>query len=820
MLALATSGIVSLAILLQPHTPAIPAQAPIPPYLTGWGGVRLDEAGSNITSPRFDYVLVIMMENKDYTDIIGNSCCPYINSLANQYSLATNFHDSDNRGSLPNYLALTTGNGQLWAGCNAPPSLCTGFAPVNPTIIDRLDGNGVSWKAYMEGMPSNCYAGNTDYYSGPNGVYYPRHDPFIYYASVINNPVDCNKVVPAGTNDSLLLNDLSSTITASSFMWLTPNGCNDMHDCNAAAGDNYLAGLVPKILSSNIFKSQNAALFIVWDEGSISSHIPAILAGPAVNTNYQSSISYQHFSFLKTIELDWNLQGLTVNDSYAQPLNEFFKTTWTGSDMELHMMKFRSLGYNTIRVDFNSLCSLPAELGPYSATNLRIAINLAMKYNMWIIIDMHGYHDIETSNQSCWLSNWKTIVQQLSSSYSQIIWEPENEQNGDNVTLLQLSAGYQAWINQARSLGDNHWIIVGNQCIGTCSSSPFVAALWPTVTDPLHEIMINWHSYMYYPYWEYPHSISAGSIANTNGWTNATAETVANLWLNVSKTGTSLTSWRAINTEIGADPITGTPPDNMIKTQLTGCDAYTLTTLHFVQTLVKLYAVNGISWTGWAAGSWSTSGLSGCGSVQGVSYGALQPGQGWGTQLFPQGKTLSPPVLTGSFSISNTTIITGQLVSFPASATGGVPPYAYSWNLGDGKNSTGITANHVYMNPGTYTVELTITDGAGKSATYNHTITVTGSPLQPPGGQPNNGNGSCLLCPLIPTTTLVVSTVAFLGIGILAGLGLYYVRFLARKGAEKKELAKITEKIVQSIETTPRTVRPRIGRSNRRKTPI
>src|SRR5207247_7153864 len=88
----------------------------------------------------------------------------------------------------------------------------------------------------------------------------------------------CSRVVRAGTANNksdTLISDLGSTSTASNFMWLTPNTCNDMHDSTGCwssnkvlMGDIYLKNLVPSILSSTVFTTTNAALFITFDEGS------------------------------------------------------------------------------------------------------------------------------------------------------------------------------------------------------------------------------------------------------------------------------------------------------------------------------------------------------------------------------------------------------------------------------------------------------------------------------------------------------------------------------------------------------------------------
>jgi phosphatidylinositol-3-phosphatase len=115
-------------------------------------------------------------------------------------------------------------------------------------------------------------------------------------------------------------------------MWLTPNLCNDMHDCTITTGDNYLSQVVPNILNSALFTHQKAALFITFDEGNgycplngtSSDCVYAVWAGPVVKTNFQSPKQYSHYSFLKTLETVWKLPAMTPNDRNATPMMEFF----------------------------------------------------------------------------------------------------------------------------------------------------------------------------------------------------------------------------------------------------------------------------------------------------------------------------------------------------------------------------------------------------------------------------------------------------------------------------------------------------------------
>src|SRR5205085_6030901 len=106
-------------------------------------------AGSSV--PSFSNVFLILEENHEYTQIIGSSAAPYINSLANQYGLATNFK-AISHPSLPNYMELTSGSNQGITTDCSPGSGCSSGAP---NIFSELEAAGKTWKAYQEGMSSN-----------------------------------------------------------------------------------------------------------------------------------------------------------------------------------------------------------------------------------------------------------------------------------------------------------------------------------------------------------------------------------------------------------------------------------------------------------------------------------------------------------------------------------------------------------------------------------------------------------------------------------------------------------------------------------------
>jgi len=253
------------------------------------------------------------MENHSYSEIIGNTSAPYINSLAQQNGLATNYFAVDHP-SLPNYIALTAGDtfGTTFTPDCDPVPGCTTSAP---SIVDEVEASGRTWKGYMESMGSACGTSNS-------GSYAVRHDPFVYFDQIRNNSARCAKVV----DYSQLPTDLATAATTPNYVWITPNVCNDMHDCSVATGDTWLSTNLPPILASPAFTQQKSLLVLVFDEddGTEGNRVVAILAGSGVKVGFQSNVSYTHYSLLRTIEWAWGLNPLTSNDTAASPLSDFF----------------------------------------------------------------------------------------------------------------------------------------------------------------------------------------------------------------------------------------------------------------------------------------------------------------------------------------------------------------------------------------------------------------------------------------------------------------------------------------------------------------
>jgi hypothetical protein len=236
------------------------------------------------------HVAVIVMENEEFSDIIGSHDAPYINSLARSYALARSMF-AVTHPSLPNYLALTGGS------AFGISSDCTDCSVHATSIGDQLERAGLSWKAYMQDLPHPCFLG------ADAGDYAKKHDPFAYYTRITRNSARCNRIVPLAR---LTADERANTLPR--FSWITPNLCNDMHDCDVATGDRFLSKLVPPLLRA---LGPRGLLFITWDEGSSDDgccrlasggRIVTIATGPLAKRGAHLSSPADHYSLLQTIE--------------------------------------------------------------------------------------------------------------------------------------------------------------------------------------------------------------------------------------------------------------------------------------------------------------------------------------------------------------------------------------------------------------------------------------------------------------------------------------------------------------------------------------
>jgi len=215
------------------------------------------------------HIMVIVEENQEYGDIIGSSNAPYINSLASTYTSATNWYAVEHN-SPTDYLDLISGSDQGLGGTTkkTPP-----FSATN--LVDELHSANIPWQAYMESMPSGCWA------KGSNGLYDPIHNPFHYFTNY-------GSYCTSGSSEGVVPYPGSSGLVTAldgsnppDFVFITPNLCDDMHGSTTGsttcasdsgsqlitAGDTWLKDNLGPVLNSTWFQN-NGVLIVTWDEGT------------------------------------------------------------------------------------------------------------------------------------------------------------------------------------------------------------------------------------------------------------------------------------------------------------------------------------------------------------------------------------------------------------------------------------------------------------------------------------------------------------------------------------------------------------------------
>jgi phospholipase C len=132
---------------------------------------------STSTIPTVRHVITIVMENEEYSQVIGDPSAPYENALAVNYTLLTSYY-AVRHPSLPNYLAMVSGTTQN-VSSDCLPSQCS---TNSSSIVDLLQSHGLTWKEYAESMPTNCSQTVSS-----DGLYQPKHGPFVYFSSITGN---------------------------------------------------------------------------------------------------------------------------------------------------------------------------------------------------------------------------------------------------------------------------------------------------------------------------------------------------------------------------------------------------------------------------------------------------------------------------------------------------------------------------------------------------------------------------------------------------------------------------------------------------------
>jgi phosphatidylinositol-3-phosphatase len=240
-------------------------------------------------------VVVVLEENHGYSSVIGSSAMPYLNSLATQYALATEYY-ANTHPSIGNYLMMTAG--QIITNDDA---YMTTISADN--LVRHLITAGKTWKAYAESLPSVGYTGGDVL-----PLYVRHHVPLTYFSDVVGT-AQANNLVPF----TQFAADLS-TGRLPDFSFVTPNMQDDAHDGTLAQADTWLKTNIGPLLSDPQFQ-QNGLLLIVFDEAETTDsthgggHVAMIAVGPLVNKGFQSSVLYQHQNLLAMMAAYLGIDG-------------------------------------------------------------------------------------------------------------------------------------------------------------------------------------------------------------------------------------------------------------------------------------------------------------------------------------------------------------------------------------------------------------------------------------------------------------------------------------------------------------------------------
>jgi hypothetical protein len=293
-------------------------------------------AGSGL--PAYRHIFVIMMENHNYEQIIGNPGAPRINALARTYGLATNYYGVTHP-SEPNYLASVAGS-YFGIQDDAPPS-APGHTHAAPSIVDQLEARGLTWKTYQQALPYAGFTGAS--YPPGNALYAVKHNPFAFFARVQGDPAELQRMVP----DTQLAADLANGAVPN-FAYIAPDQCHDMHglaSCSDDAtlirqGDAYAADLVAAIMAAPVWQRGNNAIVLTWDENDFDAagvtgccdanpgggHVPTIVIANHGPRGVRDATPYNHYALLQTIEDAFRLGCLaaTCDRAGVRPLAPLF----------------------------------------------------------------------------------------------------------------------------------------------------------------------------------------------------------------------------------------------------------------------------------------------------------------------------------------------------------------------------------------------------------------------------------------------------------------------------------------------------------------
>ncbi|MER7667054.1 alkaline phosphatase family protein [Kitasatospora sp. NPDC096128] len=243
-----------------------------------WAATTSTAQAAGLPAP--DHIVVVVMENHAYSQIIGSSSAPYLNKTLKAGGALLTQSYAITHPSEPNYYALFSGSTQG----TVDDSCVTVGGFQAPNLASEVLAAGKTWASYNESLPGQ---GSTVCSSGK---YAQKHNPWFGFGNV---PLNSAQTFTRFPTDYTTLPNVSFVI---------PNLCSDMHDCSVGTGDTWIKNNLGAYAAWA--QSHNSLLVVTFDEdNSLSGNrIPTLFYGAHVTPGSSSATTYNHYNVLRTLE--------------------------------------------------------------------------------------------------------------------------------------------------------------------------------------------------------------------------------------------------------------------------------------------------------------------------------------------------------------------------------------------------------------------------------------------------------------------------------------------------------------------------------------
>ena len=311
------------------------------------------------TPPPVRHVFIIVLENKGFdTTFQKSSAAPYLADTLRRAGAFLRRYYGTGHLSLDNYIAMVSGiapSRETQIDCphydefvqsgTAADGQPIGVGCIYPahvqTIANQLEARHLTWRAYMEDMGNDTTRAAGTCGHGRVGVpdpterasvadqYAAKHNPFVYFHSILDTPSCARNVVPLGQLEA----DLRDSSATPNYVFISPNLCHDAHDRPCVNGepgglvsaDAFLRRWVRRITSSPAFRA-DGLLIVTFDEalgidtraccdersgpntnaaginGPGGGLTGSVLLSPFIAPGTVSDLPYNHYSMLRSIE--------------------------------------------------------------------------------------------------------------------------------------------------------------------------------------------------------------------------------------------------------------------------------------------------------------------------------------------------------------------------------------------------------------------------------------------------------------------------------------------------------------------------------------